>query len=204
MASLNLTAQFSFHISKYEWQDLFDSLPLFIQQPDLYCYNEMHWYYQITSQFDNLRVTAVLCRRLYKGRWVMLVSSSRFMCSRPVLAPTCENGWQLHESSCYRVSEITASWTEAKDSCIGLGGVLASITSEDEQAFVSGKSRPGDGLLQGHQLTPLFILVCFLLSASSDTDSSSLALRSAEQQRLDRSQRSGNGRRVYLGGWQSF
>ncbi|ROT63780.1 mannose receptor [Penaeus vannamei] len=34
--------------------------------------------------------------------------------------------------------ETTASWTEAKDSCIGLGGVLASITSEDEQAFVSG------------------------------------------------------------------
>ncbi|XP_069977455.1 macrophage mannose receptor 1 [Penaeus vannamei] len=61
-----------------------------------------------------------------------------FMCSRPAPAPTCEGGWQLHESSCYRVSEITASWTEAKDSCIGLGGVLASITSEDEQAFVSG------------------------------------------------------------------
>ncbi|ROT63784.1 mannose receptor [Penaeus vannamei] len=48
------------------------------------------------------------------------------------------SGWEINELSCYLVVEDVASWTDAKGNCTDLGGVLASITSEDEQAFVSG------------------------------------------------------------------
>ncbi|XP_063588920.1 macrophage mannose receptor 1-like [Penaeus indicus] len=69
-----------------------------------------------------------------------------FTCSRPAdpasttttAAHSCKKGWEIHELSCYLVSETTTSWNNAKNRCYVLGGVLASINSEDEQTFVSG------------------------------------------------------------------
>ncbi|ROT63782.1 mannose receptor [Penaeus vannamei] len=58
--------------------------------------------------------------------------------SGTTLTVMTSSGWEINELSCYLVVEDVASWTDAKGNCTDLGGVLASITSEDEQAFVSG------------------------------------------------------------------
>lgn len=54
-------------------------------------------------------------------------------------APTCDEGWDMFESSCYQVSDTKVSWEEAKTICNDQNADLVSITSESEQNYLAGR-----------------------------------------------------------------
>lgn len=55
--------------------------------------------------------------------------------------PQCDlaNGWRQFGSSCYKLHALDwKSWTEARHDCVQDGADLVSITSADEEQFVTG------------------------------------------------------------------
>uniref|UniRef100_A0A3B5ADB7 C-type lectin domain-containing protein n=1 Tax=Stegastes partitus TaxID=144197 RepID=A0A3B5ADB7_9TELE len=62
-----------------------------------------------------------------------------FFFSNP--GPQCDlsNGWRQYASDCFKLkSDIRKSWTLARRDCVFEGGDLASITTEEENQFISG------------------------------------------------------------------
>ncbi|XP_074546917.1 uncharacterized protein LOC141805663 [Halichoeres trimaculatus] len=56
--------------------------------------------------------------------------------------PQCDlnNGWRQHGSNCYKLnSETRKSWSEARGDCVLQGGDLVSITSAEEEQYVTGR-----------------------------------------------------------------
>ncbi|KAM9833712.1 secretory phospholipase A2 receptor-like isoform 2-T2 [Syngnathus typhle] len=56
--------------------------------------------------------------------------------------PTCDNGWTLHGSHCYKKMETYNGWLGARYDCVLEGADLVSFTDENEQDFV--KRQMGD------------------------------------------------------------
>ncbi|XP_061138853.1 lactose-binding lectin l-2-like [Syngnathus typhle] len=56
--------------------------------------------------------------------------------------PTCDNGWTLHGSHCYKKMETYNGWVGARYDCVLEGADLVSFTDENEQDFV--KRQMGD------------------------------------------------------------
>lgn len=57
-------------------------------------------------------------------------------------APVCDtaNGWQLYGSNCYkRKASLRKSWAAARSDCIREGGDLVSITSSEEEQYVTSR-----------------------------------------------------------------
>jgi hypothetical protein len=48
----------------------------------------------------------------------------------------CPGGWSLFEGRCYRVKTNLESWANAEKDCNSVGGHLASIHSDSENAFI--------------------------------------------------------------------
>lgn len=62
-------------------------------------------------------------------------------CSSANPGPQCDlaNGWRQFGSSCYKLHALAwKSWTEARHDCVQDGADLVSITSADEEQFVTG------------------------------------------------------------------
>ncbi|XP_074839749.1 C-type lectin domain family 4 member E-like [Carettochelys insculpta] len=53
----------------------------------------------------------------------------------------CPRGWELFQTSCYYFSRDIMTWSGSKRNCTGMGSHLAVITTEAEQAFISGYAR---------------------------------------------------------------
>ena len=74
--------------------------------------------------------------------FIIAVLSSSFEFVSPVIAqcgslePRCSSGWHLWGSSCYLMTESTYKWSEARDACNKLGGVLAVPHSLEEHRFI--------------------------------------------------------------------
>ncbi|KAM4528248.1 uncharacterized protein PAE49_000185 [Odontesthes bonariensis] len=67
---------------------------------------------------------------------------AKYICkySNPNPTPQCDfaNGWRSHGSDCYKLkSEIRKSWLAARHDCVQEGGDLVSITSLEENTFVT-------------------------------------------------------------------
>ncbi|XP_062581843.1 perlucin-like protein [Saccostrea cucullata] len=75
------------------------------------------------------------------GKGLILVSV--FFYSTAVLG--CPNGWTVNKNSCYHVSRDKASWVEAIRMCELHGGVLADISSSEEQAFIESMVQRQNG-----------------------------------------------------------
>lgn len=59
--------------------------------------------------------------------------------------PQCDlnNGWRPHGSNCYKLNaETRKSWTEARADCVLQGGDLVSITSAEEEQYVTATLDP--------------------------------------------------------------
>nr|XP_049594082.1 macrophage mannose receptor 1-like isoform X10 [Syngnathus scovelli] len=82
------------------------------------------------------------CNSLLHGKSGMEVVDCEkkrgYVCRRRGIQ-TCEmtNGWHGFGSSCYRKMETTNGWLGARYDCVWEGGDLVSITSEDEEKFVT-------------------------------------------------------------------
>ncbi|KAL9985710.1 hypothetical protein ACROYT_G008146 [Oculina patagonica] len=59
-----------------------------------------------------------------------------YICERPKGKPACPAGWFLNGLSCYRVSEDTKPWSDAKQDCHASGGYLMKIEDASEQRFI--------------------------------------------------------------------
>ncbi|XP_035247102.1 macrophage mannose receptor 1 [Anguilla anguilla] len=70
--------------------------------------------------------------------------SRRYICKRPNPNPpiTCDvaNEWQQFGSNCYKLkSDTRKSWASARIDCVREGGDLVSITSAEEEQYVTGR-----------------------------------------------------------------
>lgn len=57
-------------------------------------------------------------------------------------APLCDtaNGWQLFGSNCYkRRAGVRKSWTAARSDCVREGGDLVSVTSSEEEQYITSR-----------------------------------------------------------------
>merc|ERR1711892_345754 len=53
-------------------------------------------------------------------------------------AGTCEVGWTLSGTKCFKVEDGPSNWLASQTTCIGLGGTLAKIESAADQTAVAG------------------------------------------------------------------
>ncbi|XP_050725050.1 macrophage mannose receptor 1-like [Eriocheir sinensis] len=69
----------------------------------------------------------------------------QFLCSRPpeetttpnpTPAAVCEEGWDMFNAMCYKVSDGQASWPTAREACLDQGAQLAAVTSEGQHHFL--------------------------------------------------------------------
>ena len=49
---------------------------------------------------------------------------------------SCPESWHYWGISCYKITERAFTWSDAKDKCISLGGVLAAPSSDQENEFI--------------------------------------------------------------------
>ncbi|KAM9784759.1 macrophage mannose receptor 1-like isoform 2-T2 [Syngnathus typhle] len=76
-----------------------------------------------------------------EGRWKFddCEEESCYICKRIGKVnseSTCEKGWSLHQSNCYKKMVTPNGWLGARYDCVWEGGDLVSIASSDEEAFV--------------------------------------------------------------------
>jgi len=51
--------------------------------------------------------------------------------------PRCRDGWQSFGSKCYRFSNETVTWNQARAGCVAMGGILATVNSQQMNDFVT-------------------------------------------------------------------
>ena len=61
-----------------------------------------------------------------------------------IVAFECEDGWELFEMGCYRISEDVKNYAEAENDCIQKGGHLTSVHSKEEDTFLRRLTGPPD------------------------------------------------------------
>lgn len=60
-------------------------------------------------------------------------------------APQCDlsNGWMQYGSNCYKLkADAAKSWSAARHDCVREGGDLVSITSAEEERYITGTLDP--------------------------------------------------------------
>ena len=50
---------------------------------------------------------------------------------------TCPESWHYWGISCYKITEAAFTWADAKEECRNLGGVLAALSSNQENEFIA-------------------------------------------------------------------
>lgn len=82
------------------------------------------------------------------------------------------NGWQQFQSSCYKLrSELRKSWVSARSDCVLEGGDLVSITSAEEETYITGRLDPSRfDLWIGYSTLP-----CTTISCQVNPDNSQFA-----------------------------
>ncbi|KAK2888177.1 uncharacterized protein [Channa argus] len=71
----------------------------------------------------------------------------KYICKHvnPNPGPQCDlsNGWRQYGSNCYKLkADTTKSWAAARHDCVQEGGDLVSITSPEEELYVTGTQNP--------------------------------------------------------------
>ena len=61
-----------------------------------------------------------------------------------IVGSECEEGWELFEMGCYKVSEDFKNYAEAENDCIQEGGHLTSVHSKAEDKFLRRILGPPD------------------------------------------------------------
>ncbi|KAJ8402327.1 hypothetical protein AAFF_G00368160 [Aldrovandia affinis] len=94
----------------------------------------------------------------------------RFICKRPNPNPPtmCDtaNGWQTFGSNCYRLRDGRKSWASARIDCLREGSDLVSITTAEEEQYVTGRLDPS-----GYDLwTGFSTMSCTTLSCEVQPD----------------------------------
>ncbi|XP_033624617.1 macrophage mannose receptor 1-like [Asterias rubens] len=74
------------------------------------------------------------------GKWTTAACTDkrRFTCEKPT--GTCAPGWRIHGGYCYQINTISPmTWPASKSTCEAYGGFLVSVTSEDENSFITSQ-----------------------------------------------------------------
>ena len=50
----------------------------------------------------------------------------------------CKSGWPYFNGYCYHGASSPLEWTQAEIACQGLGGNLASVSTQEENDFLEG------------------------------------------------------------------
>ncbi|KAL3890251.1 hypothetical protein ACJMK2_002539 [Sinanodonta woodiana] len=91
-------------------------------------------YGNITSHHFPLLINVKVCYSVYK----ICLRHDTFLFFTLGLSITCPEGFENHNSRCYKVLDVPSSWAEAKVYCSVIGGDLAIIDDANEHGIITG------------------------------------------------------------------
>ena len=91
--------------------------------------------------FSNVKTTSQLILSCLK-----MIVQNLYICASLANPPVeCDeaNGWEQYQSSCYKLrSNLRKNWVAARTDCLREGGDLVSITSAEEEQYVTSRLDP--------------------------------------------------------------
>lgn len=93
-------------------------------------------YDTVTSNKEKIEAFEDKLKRIAVANNNTIVKTNQLVEDINEIKEACQlNGWVVYRNSCYKWSENKLSWTDAVNSCKSMGGYLAEIDDEHENAF---------------------------------------------------------------------
>ena len=102
-------------------------------------WNDNECHHAMTVICKKSKDSGIKLLKVSESRKFLILAPVTVIPTTPVPDKRCAQGYSFFNGNCYKWSSARKTWTEAEATCHSEGGHLASVHSEDENKFVTGK-----------------------------------------------------------------